>query len=270
MNPPDFAALPLVDTHCHLDLLQDKAALSWENLQALIDPMPEALVQVACHPGEFQRTLAYLESPRIYASFGVHPHEPSLYTPEVESLLCQYLMHPKALACGETGLDYFYDLSPQEMQRRVFEQQIAVALKMGKPLVLHLRAADADALYILRNAPLHGHRLHVHCFTGSQSFAADLLNLDAEVYFGFTGILTFRTAADLRAVLPTLPTDRLLTETDSPYLAPVPHRGKPAHPGMVGLVLQTMAQELQRPLEEMAGICLDNARRFYDFPHMAP
>ncbi|HSQ40961.1 MAG TPA: TatD family hydrolase, partial [Fibrobacteraceae bacterium] len=182
MLSPDLSSLPLVDTHCHLDLLQEKTGLSREGLLGLIQPLPVALVQVACHPDEFQRTLAYLDHPRIFASFGVHPHEAHLYTEDVEKALRQYLAHPKALACGEIGLDYFYDLSPRDAQRKIFERQIALALELGKPLVLHLRAADADALDILRNAPLRGHRLHVHCFSGNSSFAQNLLQLDAQVY----------------------------------------------------------------------------------------
>jgi TatD DNase family protein len=256
--------MQFIDTHCHIDLIQEKAGLTGfsETLQ-FMSPLPQAIIQVACHPESFGQTLPYLDDPRIFAAFGVHPHEASLYSSVVEGELKKFLAHPKAVACGEMGLDYHYDFSPREIQRTVFEQQLALAKSLQKPIVLHTREAEADTLAILRNTPLHGQSIHVHCYTGDLAFAKSLLDLDAQVFFGFTGILTFKTAEEIRRVAAFLPEDRLLTETDAPFLAPIPHRGKTAHPGMIGLVLQALANARGVSADHLAPICLANAKRFY-------
>ena len=254
----------LVDTHCHLDLLQDKAGLKdWTATCAYVDPMPERMVHVACHASEFARGIAFLDQPEVYGAFGVHPHEASEYCTEVEVELRQCLAHPKALAAGEMGLDYHYDLSPRDIQREAFRKQLALALELGKPIVLHTREADDDTLSILREFPLGKSRIHVHCYTGNLEFANALLALDAEVYFGFTGILTFKTAEEIRAVAASVPENRLLVETDSPFLAPVPFRGKTAHPGMVGWVLDALAKARNMAAEQLEETVRENVKRFY-------
>lgn len=253
----------LVDTHCHLDLLEDKGGHDLASVLALVQPFPERVIQVACHPETFARTLPYLEDSRIYASFGVHPHEASLYSPAVESQLREYLSHPKCVALGEIGLDYHYDFSPRTVQQDVFREQLQLALELGKPIVLHTREAEADTLAILQELPLQHSKIHVHCYTGDTEFAQRLLALDAEVYFGFTGILSFKTAQTIREAAAQIPPDRLLTETDAPFLAPVPHRGKHAHPGMVGIVLQHLAQARQMDETQLASLIRENTRRCY-------
>jgi len=256
--------LPLIDTHCHLDLLQDKAHCpDWASLRALIQPLPELMIQVACHPDTFGITETMLADADIYGTFGVHPHDASLYTDAVEVDLQRRLTHPKAVGIGEMGLDYHYDFSPRDVQKQVFARQLALGLRHGKPIVLHTREADADTMEILRAQPLQGAKIHVHCYTGSLEFAKQLIALDAEIFFGFTGVISFKTADEIRQVLAWLPEDRLLTETDSPYLAPIPHRGKNAHPGMVELILRQMAQVRNCLEMDLAQTVRANAKRCY-------
>jgi len=254
----------LIDTHCHLEMIQEKAKLT--DLAQLLEfctPLPERMVHVACHPDVFEQAVAFMEDPRIFATFGVHPHEASLYTPAVEADLLRHLKHPKAVALGEIGLDYHYDMSPREIQRTVFQRQLALALELNKPVVLHTRDAEEDTLQILSEAPLAGHKIHVHCYTGPLPFAEKLLALPAEIYFGFTGILTFKNADEIRAVAAAIPQNRILTETDSPFLAPIPFRGKTAHPGMIGIVLEAFAKVRGMSVQELEPVCRENARAFY-------
>ena len=254
----------LIDTHCHLEMIQEKAKLA--DLAQLLEfcaPIPERMVHVACHPDAFEQAVTFMGDPRIFATFGVHPHEANLYTPAAEADLLRQLSHPKAVALGEIGLDYHYDMSPREIQRSVFERQLALALELKKPVVLHTRDAEEDTLQILRAAPLAGHKIHVHCYTGTLPFAEKLLALPGEIYFGFTGILTFKNADEIRAVAAAIPQNRILTETDSPFLAPVPFRGKIAHPGMIGIVLEALAKVRGVSAQELAPICRENARAFY-------
>lgn len=251
------------DTHCHIDLCLEKGGTSFDDFMASLQPMPDLIVQVACHPDNFAGTLPMLAHPNVYGAFGVHPHEASLYSEAVEKELLNHLQHPKAIAFGEMGLDYHYDFSPRPEQKSVFARQLKLALQLQKPIVLHTREADADTLEILKAAPLKGAKIHVHCYTGSLAFAQELLKLDAEVYFGFTGILTFKTGQEIRDVAAAVPMNRILTETDSPFLAPIPFRGKQATPAMVGYVLEALAKVREMDAQSLGQICRENARRFY-------
>ena len=254
----------LIDSHCHLDLMQTKLGITgWEETLLAMGSVPDIMIQVACHPETFAQTLPYLEDPRVYGAFGVHPHEASLYTAEVEAHLRQLLQHPKSVALGEIGLDYHYDFSPRAEQRTVFQKQLALAIELGKPIVLHTREAEEDTLEILGEFPLQGVKIHVHCFTGTQAMADKLLALPAEIYIGFTGIMTFKTGEEIRQIAANIPLDRLLTETDSPFLAPIPHRGKMAHPGMVHIILESLAQVRGLSPEAMSQIIHENTRRCY-------
>lgn len=254
----------LIDTHCHIDLcLERRPGLSAQDFLESLSPHPDLMIQVSCHPDSFLPTLPLLDFPSVYGAFGVHPHEASLYSPQAEQTLLQCLSHPKAVALGEIGLDYHYDFSPRQVQKEVFARQLHLALELGKPIVLHTREAEADTLAILRGAPLKGHRIHVHCYTGSLAFAEQLQSLDTEIYFGFTGILTFKTAEEIRQVAAAIPETRILTETDSPYLAPIPFRGKDANPGMVAQVLDALAKARSTTAGILGPICRENARKFY-------
>lgn len=255
----------LIDTHCHLTLLAQKTKLnSLAEVLACMEQVPPVMIHVACHPDEFQLASQWIEAdPRIYGAFGVHPHDASLYNDSVEEDLSRRLMHPKVLAAGEMGLDYHYDLSPRPIQQEVFRRQLDLAIRMNKPVVLHTREAEHDTLAILQDLGSMSQPIHVHCYTGGLPFAKSLLNLNLDLYFGFTGILTFKNADEIREVVQYLPADRILTETDSPFLAPVPFRGKTATPEMVIHVVQAIAALRKTDPIEQARQCRENARRFY-------
>ncbi len=246
-----------IDTHCHLDLLQEKQSLN-------LDTYPEKMIQVACHPHTFAQTSTMLEQhSKVWGAFGVHPHEASHYNTQVEEELIQRLQHPRCVAFGEIGLDYHYDFSPRDVQIQVFQRQMELAKDGKLPVVLHTREAEEDTFKLLSNMKLHEMKIHVHCYTGSLEFAQKLLTLDAEIYFGFTGILTFKTAEEIRQVAQCIPMDRLLIETDSPFLAPIPHRGKTADPSMVGIVGEALAKLRQVSTLEMSEILWENSHRCY-------
>jgi TatD DNase family protein len=257
-----------LDTHCHLDqILERLGVASYPEFRAKYLPADYAgCLTIACDPAAFEPTQALMAHDGVYASFGVHPHDADKYTPEVEASLKAALALPKALACGEMGLDYHYDHSPRDLQRRVFARQVEVAVEARKPLVIHTREAEADTLAVMRESVPRDWPVHVHCFTSSGALADSLLTDFSNLCIGFTGIVTFKNAGDLRDTVRRVPVRRILVETDGPWLAPEPHRGKPAHPGYIPLVLAKLAELKGVTTEEMTRITLENAVRLYGFP----
>lgn len=264
---------PYVDTHCHIDSVLTRENITWPELLARMgDPLPAAMVHVACHPEqlawaeEFARTAAEKQSSRnpvIRCAYGIHPHEASLYNDSVEQELLRLQGTPHAVAFGEIGLDYHYDYSPRSVQCHVFERQLQLAKQLGKPVVLHTREADDDTLEILQRHDSPNLLVHVHCYTGSAEFAQKLLGLSGSYYFGFTGVVTFKNADNVRAAVRVIPADRLLLETDAPYLAPIPWRGKTAHSGMIPTIAQALAEVRDESLTQLLAACRANTRRFY-------
>ena len=255
----------LIDTHCHLDMVLDRLKLkTLEELWETMPFIPETMLQVACHPDDFAQTLAWLDQDeRIFGTFGVHPHDAKIYDDQVEAKIRQTLEHPKAIAVGEAGLDYHYMHSPAEVQKEAFRRQLQLALELKKPFVLHTREAEADTWEILQEFKSFPFPIHVHCYTASLEFAKKLLSLDINLFFGFTGVITFKNAGDIRTVAEYLPLDRILTETDAPFLAPVPFRGKVATPAMVEQVVKALAKIKGLSPEKMAEHCRRNARKCY-------
>jgi TatD DNase family protein len=188
--------------------------------------------------------------PNIYATVGMHPHDAKDVGADELRALRELTSHPKVIAVGETGLDYYYNHSPHEVQRRVFAQFIGMARETGLPIVVHERDAAQEAAELLRSEgarELHG---VIHCFTGNYEAACDYLDLG--FYLSFTGIITFKNGEPLRDVVRKVPLERMLVETDSPFLTPVPHRGKRNEPAFVRLVAETVAKVKGIPLEEVA------------------
>lgn len=226
--------------------------------------MPEAFIHVACDPKDLSRGIELIEKyPFVYGAFGIHPEYVDVTTPEDENRVVELLRHPKCVACGEIGLDYHYGADKKAEQCKLFERQLAIGIDSGKPLVFHLREADDDALRILRSANLHNRNIHVHCFTGSPEFVEELLNLDANVFIGFTGIVTFKSAQNVRDAAQLVPYNQLLLETDTPYMAPVPHRGKTCHPGFIPYTAQMLADIKKIPIDELYRLCRENTRKCY-------
>ncbi|WCP66176.1 YchF/TatD family DNA exonuclease [Vibrio tubiashii] len=251
-----------VDSHCHLDKLDYQ-----ELHQGIEDVVAKAkaanvteLLSVGVTLDSFPNMLEMIEPyDNIYASCGVHPLD-------VESdfaldRLHEYASNPKVVAIGETGLDYHYQPETAELQKLRFEQQVDLAVKLNKPLIIHTRNARQDTLDILKNGNAEQCGGVIHCFTEDLAFAEAAMDLG--FYISISGIVTFRQATELKEVVKALPLERLLIETDSPYLAPVPHRGKQNQPAYVVEVAAYIAQLKGRSLGEVGEKTSENFRNLF-------
>jgi TatD DNase family protein len=221
----------VIDTHAHLDALEDADGAVERARAAGVT----RIVSVGTDPGSWLRTLAIANRhDGVYAALGLHPHEAA--SEATVDALREALADPRAVALGETGLDYYRDHAPREAQRRAFEAQLDLAAELGKPAIIHTRAADADTVSML--ASFQGTTV-MHCFS-----SAPLLEpaLDRGWYVSFAGNVTYKNAYDLRAAARAIPAERLLAETDSPYLAPQPKRGKPNEPAYVLHTVAALAE----------------------------
>jgi TatD DNase family protein len=199
--------------------------------------------------------------PNIYATVGMHPHDAKDVADEDLQKLQALASRAKVVAVGETGLDYYYNHSPHDVQRRVFAHFIQMARNANLPLVVHERDAFRDAADLLRSQGQAQIRGVIHCFTGNYEAAREYLDLG--FYLSFTGIITFKNAEPLREVVRQVPLEKMLVETDSPYLTPVPHRGKRNEPAYVRLVAETVARVKGVSLEEVARVTSRNVRDLF-------
>jgi TatD DNase family protein len=249
----------LVDSHVHLDDAKfdsDRGETIARALAAGVERM--LAIGTGDGPPDLEVAIRQAERyPFIYATIGVHPHDASKATPETWTRMQALAAHPKVLAIGEIGLDYHYDLSPRDVQRDVFERQLEIAAAAGKPIVIHTREAWDDTLATLR-AHWRGSGI-MHCFTGDEAQARQALDLGFHLSFG--GVLTFPKADVVRQAAHFAPDDRLLVETDCPYLAPVPHRGKRNEPAFVVETVRRLAELRGRMPEEIAGLTTRNFDR---------
>lgn len=200
--------------------------------------------------------------PGVYATVGMHPHDAKEVGEQELQKLRELAAKPKVVAIGETGLDYHYDHSPREIQRRVFAQFIHLARETGLPLVVHERDAAKDAAELLRSEGAGKLRGVIHCFTGDYEAACGYLDLG--FFLSFTGIITFKNAEPLREVVRKVPLDRMLVETDSPYLTPVPYRGRRNEPAYVCHVAETIAHVKGLDLREVAEATTRNAQILFE------
>ena len=224
--------MTLVDSHCHLNY---KGIV--EQQDAVLDRARAAgvttMLNISTRECEWDAVIATAErSADIWATVGIHPHEADTHAEIDTARLVAKAAHPKVIGIGETGLDYYYDKSDRERQRISFRSHIAAARETGLPLIVHTRDAEADTAAILAEEMGKGAFPGViHCFTASADFAAKALDLG--LYISISGIVTFKNAKDLQETARCLPADRLLVETDSPFLAPIPNRGKTCEPAFV-------------------------------------
>lgn len=231
----------LVDSHCHLDF-PDFAA----ELDAVVERARAAgigrMVTISTRVRKFPQVLAVAEKyPEIFCSVGTHPHNAHEELDIDTAALVKLTQHSKVVALGEAGLDYHYDKSPRDAQATGFRRHIAAARETGLPLVIHAREADVDMSRILEEETGKGAFPAVlHCYTGGRDLAFKAVELG--LYIGFTGILTFKNGQDLRDIAKDLPADRILVETDSPYLAPLPFRGKRNEPSYVVNTARVLAE----------------------------
>lgn len=242
------------DNHCHLrgDAEQARATVE-EARDAGVERLVDVGTDLASSQAAVERA-AVLDG--VWATAGVHPHDAA---GGIEGL-ADLLTRPEVVAVGECGLDYHYDHSPRDTQRAVFAAQIALAHEHGLPLVIHTREAWEDTFTILDREGVPEHTV-MHCFTGGPDEAQ--ASLERGALLSFSGIVTFKTADDLRAAAARCPLDRMMVETDSPYLAPEPHRGRKNRPALVGLVGEAVAAAAGAGVDEVAAATWDNAERFY-------
>ncbi len=248
----------LVDSHCHLDIMEKEYSES--AVAAYIEQAKENDVSfmqcVSINMQDFPTILKIANKfENVYASVGVHPNDDN--HPEVtKEELVKYAADDKVIAIGETGLDYFRSSGDLDWQRERFRTHIAAAREAKKPLIIHIRDAYDDAVKIMAEENAADIGGVVHCFTGNVEDAKHVIDLNFHI--GISGIVTFNSAADIKEVARTIPQDRLLVETDSPYLAPVPHRGKKNVPAYVRHVAEYIAQLRGEPFEQVAAYTTDN------------
>jgi TatD DNase family protein len=252
----------LVDSHCHLDF-PDFA----DELDGVIARAQSAgigrIVTISTRVARHAEVLAIAERfPDVYCSVGTHPHNAQEEPDVTAADLVAHTRHPKVVAIGEAGLDYHYDYSPRAAQQHGFRRHIAAARETGLPLVIHTRQADADTAKILTEETKQGTFPAVlHCFTGGRDLAFAGINLG--LYVSFTGILTFKKSDDLRAIAAALPADRILVETDAPYLAPGRYRGKRCEPSYVVETAKVLAEVRGVSAEDIARQTTENFFRLF-------
>lgn len=222
----------LVDSHCHLDFPDFESEID-DVVARAHDAGIGLMVTIATRVSQFDRVKAVAERfPHVYCTVGIHPHEAETEPETDAATLIDLARHPKVVGIGETGLDYFYEHSPRDIQQKNFRAHIAAARETGLPLIVHTRDADEDTGFILEEEMGKGAFPGLlHCFSSSVQLAEKALGLG--FYVSLSGILTFKTAENVREAASIVPLDRLLVETDAPYLAPVPKRGKRNEPAFV-------------------------------------
>lgn len=247
----------LVDSHCHL------------NYKGLVEQQSEvlarargsgvtAMLNISTRESEWDEVLSLAEQEDdVWASVGIHPHEADGHKGVDAAKLIRRATNPRVIAIGETGLDYFYDHSDRAQQRESFREHIMAARGTGLPIIIHTRDAEDDTAEILTEEMAKGQfRGVIHCFTASAAFAR--IALDLGMYISLSGIVTFKNAADLQDVAKWLPADRILVETDAPFLAPVPHRGRTGEPAFVADTARFVAQLRGEGEEAFATRTADN------------
>jgi TatD DNase family protein len=252
----------LVDSHCHLDF-PDFAGDVPAILARAKESGVSSLVSIGTKLSQFDGVRAVAEAhDNVWCSVGIHPHEAEKELLESTAPLLERAQHPKVIGFGETGLDYFYEHSPRAQQAINFRWHIAAARETELPLIVHTRDADDDTIRILRDEMGKGSFTGlIHCFTGTRRLAEAAIDLG--FYISASGIMTFKKSEELRAVLRDVPLDRLLVETDAPYLAPVPMRGKRNEPAYVAHTAKALAELKGVSPDELARTTTDNFFRLF-------
>src|SRR5580693_6295877 len=252
-----------IDSHCHLD--NDQFAPDRDEvIQRALDAGVQHMVAIGTGDGppDLEAGIRLADRyPAFYCTVGIHPHDAAKATSETYRNLEQLLKHPKVVAIGEIGLDYHYDFAPREIQREVFIQQMRIARDAAKPIVIHTREAWEDTLSLLAEHWPANRGGIMHCFSGSPAEAARALDLG--FYLSFGGILTFPKSLDIQEAARRAPADRILIETDAPYLAPVPKRGKRNEPAFIVETARKLAERRGVSLESIAALTTSNFRRLF-------
>lgn len=259
----------IIDSHCHLNILPSESIGDTQQvIQTAQELGVERMMCVAIGPDKWQEVIALADQyPQVYASIGIHPCSDETVVATDQQII-QAASHPKVLAIGEVGLDYFHqspDAVDLSYQHTRFRQHIAIAKQLNKPLIIHTRASTPDVLQILREEGADQVGGIMHCFVEDLKTAEQAMELG--FYISFSGILTFKNAKELKAVAQTIPLDRILVETDAPYLAPVPYRGKVNQPGYTRYVVEELARLRDIPFETAAQATTENFCRLFNLPH---
>jgi len=252
----------LIDSHCHLDFPELTAELD-EVIARAGRAGIGLMITIGTKLSEFDRVRAIAERyDQVYCSVGIHPHEAGREPEADAEKLARLAEHPKVVAVGETGLDYFYDHGPRDAQARSFRAHIGAARLTGLPVIVHTRDADDDTVAILSEEMEKGaYPGLIHCFTSSQQLAEKAVDLG--LYISLSGIVTFKTAEGLRQTAAWVPQDKLLVETDAPYLAPIPMRGKRNEPAFVVYTAAKVAELRGVGASDLAATTTANVRRLF-------
>jgi TatD DNase family protein len=247
----------LIDSHCHLEyerLVDDQPGVLARARAAGVGGM----LNISTRRSEWERVVATAErEPDVWASVGIHPHEADAHADLGREALLEAAAHPRVIGIGESGLDYYYDKSDRAVQRDLFRMHVGVARETGLPIIIHTRDAEDDTANILAEEMGKGaFPALIHCFTASAEFARTVLDLGLSI--SLSGIVTFKNARELQEIARELPANRLLVETDSPFLAPIPHRGRPCEPAFVRDTAAFVAALRGVSVEELAETTTDN------------
>ena len=252
----------LIDSHCHLEykgLVEDQQGV----LARARDAGVGGFLSISTRQREWGQVIATAEREAdVWASVGIHPHEADAHADLGEAALLEAASHPKVIAVGETGLDYYYDHSDRDKQKALFRRHISVSRQTGLPLIIHTRDAEDDTFGILTEEMEKGaFPALIHCFTASADFGRKVLDLGLTI--SLSGIVTFKNAKDLQAIAAELPEDRILVETDAPFLAPVPHRGRVCEPAFTADTARFVAGLRGTTVEALAGATTRNFFRLF-------
>jgi TatD DNase family protein len=252
----------MIDSHCHLD--HDPLL---ENLTEVITRSKEIgitkLLTICTTLESFENIKAIIEKDEmIYGTYGIHPHEAKNNQVDKQTIIRSVNENVKIIGIGETGLDFFYNYSDRERQISSFIEHIEASIELNKPIIIHSRDAEKETFEILNSYKGRNLKILMHCFTGSLEFSKKLQTLDA--FFSASGIITFKNSTDLQNTFKTIPLEKLLIETDSPFLAPIPMRGKKNEPSFIKYTLEKLSSLKETTVEKMSEITTDNFNKLFN------
>ncbi|MFT4824895.1 MAG: TatD DNase family protein [Halioglobus sp.] len=252
---------PIIETHCHLDYLDEEQLTT--TLAKAAEVGIEKIITIAVSPGNLAKVRDLTQrADNIWGTQGIHPHEAELFNSDVEAEIREKSAGERILAIGEIGLDYYYDHADRAVQRTVFERQLQMAVDCHLPVVIHTREADEDMQAILKNFSTSlGGRGVIHSFTSGLPLAKFCINEGFSL--GFNGITTFNSAENVREVVTSTPIEKIVLETDAPYLTPVPYRGRPNAPFYLPFIAETVAQLKDMEIESFLKQVYDNSERLF-------
>ena len=252
----------MIDSHCHLD-----HEPLYENLSAVINRSKEIgitkLLTICTTLESFENIKTIVEKDKmIYGTYGIHPHETLSNKVDKQTIVKSVNENQKIIGIGETGLDFFYNYSDRERQISSFKAHIEASIELNKPIIIHSRDAEKETFEILSTYKNNNLKILMHCFTGSLEFSKKLQTLGA--FFSASGIITFKNSTDLQDTFKTIPLEKLLIETDSPFLAPMPMRGKKNEPSFIKYTLEKLSNLKETTVEKMSKITTDNFNKLFN------